>query len=163
MSQDEPVEVFRGTRGALQAEFFQSLLREQGIDSYVRSSTSIAAHPMSVGPMAEFGILVAPEHAARAREHLEWAVVNLPGAADDDADDEIGVEAVTLTWGGCLSGTMRVFLVLAVMALGATLVWGTFAGDPDPEAKRTLLIVGSVLVAVPAAVGHVRRVRGRDE
>ena len=65
----EAVEVFSGGGGPFRAESLRALLESEGIDCIV-STHGIAGHPFTVGPMARFSLLVAPDDAERARDVL---------------------------------------------------------------------------------------------
>jgi hypothetical protein len=79
------IEVFRGTGGDLEQTFYESALREAEINYFVKSE-GVAQHPVNVGPMSSFVILVGPEDEDRARE----LIVELQEArsVDDQTDDD---------------------------------------------------------------------------
>ena len=66
----DEVEVFRGAAVPGQRELIESILREEQIPYVVRSEGGIAEHPITIGPMGEFIVLVPAEHGTRARALL---------------------------------------------------------------------------------------------
>jgi hypothetical protein len=62
------VEVFNGAGGTIRADFLTTALEQAGIPSVVSSDSGIAAHPLTVGPMSEFRILVRRADQQRASE-----------------------------------------------------------------------------------------------
>ncbi len=88
MSADE-VEVFRGRGGDIERGFLESALQEEGITCLVKSRGAIAQHPVTVGPMAEFSIFVAPEDEDRARALIQRLTEGAQSVEEvDDAVDE---------------------------------------------------------------------------
>ncbi len=61
------IEIYRGTGGELEQAFYESALRDAGID-FVIKSEGISQYPVSVGPMSSFAIFVSPEDESKARE-----------------------------------------------------------------------------------------------
>ena len=68
---DDQVEIFRGSAVPGRREFFEAVLRNEGIPFLVRSEGGIAEHPITVGPMGEIAIVVAEKDASRAKDLLE--------------------------------------------------------------------------------------------
>ena len=87
---------FRGSGGSLHAQFLTNELELAGIPSMVSSTTGIAAHPMTVGPMSEFQILVAPNDLDRARAVLREAEQGSNALAD--TEDDVAEASGPLGW-----------------------------------------------------------------
>jgi hypothetical protein len=81
------VEVFRGAAAPGRRELIESILRDDGIPYVIKSPGGIAEHPLTVGPMAEFIVLVPDEYSARASVLVEAADEIAPDL-DDGHDDE---------------------------------------------------------------------------
>ncbi len=77
------IEVFSGTGGEPERAFFESALREAEIH-YVVKSAGVSQHPVNVGPMSSFVILVSPEDEDRARE----LIVGLQNARSEDDPEQ---------------------------------------------------------------------------
>ena len=114
------VEIFRGAAVPGRREFYEAVLRNEGIPFLVRSEGGLAEHPVTVGPMGEFIIVVSEEHAAQAKDVLEEveASANAHGA---NAEDENEGEPI-----GLLSKARR---------------------PPSPTEKRAALVGGILLFA----------------
>jgi hypothetical protein len=83
------VEIFRGTGSELERGFYESALLEEGITCVIKSSGSISQHPISVGPMAQFSILVGPEDEERARLIIQRLREPEEWVDDEEPDDEV--------------------------------------------------------------------------
>lgn len=67
----EPVEVYRGGGGPFKADLLKATLDQEGIECIVSSPTAIAEHPLTVGPMGEFRLLVRAGDRERAEEVIK--------------------------------------------------------------------------------------------
>ncbi|MDQ3987025.1 MAG: DUF2007 domain-containing protein [Actinomycetota bacterium] len=69
-SHGDLVEVYRGGGGDPRALMLKAALAGSGIESVIRAGWAGAQHPVNVGGMGEFALLVRQQDAARAREVL---------------------------------------------------------------------------------------------
>ena len=84
----DEVEIFRGAAVPGKREFFEAVLRNEGIPYLVRSDGGIAEHPITVGPMGEISIWVAKENATRAAELLKEVESSEPVEESDVEEDD---------------------------------------------------------------------------
>ena len=123
MAPDE-IEVYRGAAVFGQRELIESILREERIPYVVRSEGGIAEHPVTVGPMGEFIVLVPPEHATQAEALLREVEEETPVDTDeeDDSGQPVGLfsrirreptpaERRRHLWVGVVSGSAGVILL----------------------------------------------------
>jgi hypothetical protein len=135
MAGDE-VEVFRGQGGEPERAFYEAVLREEGITSVAKSSGAVSQHPLTVGPMAEFSILVVAEDENRAREVIQGLREALESVEQDDRDDEDTFSGV-LTRRKTTAQQRKIFRTIGFVCLGVALyllipyrdasIWGIFS------------------------------------
>ncbi len=93
MASDE-VEVFRGAAVFGRRELIESILRDEKIPYVIRSEGGIAEHPLTVGPMGEFIVLVSEDEADRARALLQEVQADekpLEPDQEDELDQPVGL------------------------------------------------------------------------
>ena len=146
------MEVFRGAAVFGQRELIESILRDEGIPYVIRSEGGIAEHPVTVGPMGEFIVLVPREHAEHAQTLLMEVEEEAP--LDSDEEDESGkpvglfssvrreptpAERRRYLWVGIVSGVVGIILL--------------FVGSPSIRLLGLLLLV----IAWPSLIVALKR------
>ena len=142
----EEVEVFRGAAVFGRRELIESILREERIPYVIRSEGGIAEHPITVGPMGEFIVLVPEEHAERAAPLLQQVQEAEPPETDADEAEEDPLRT-TLGLRTPTERDKRITLVLAIVcAMGALALLAQF---PDGEIVFgiLLLLMAGLLIA----------------
>ncbi|MDQ4095919.1 MAG: hypothetical protein M3174_06930 [Actinomycetota bacterium] len=121
MPDQELVEIYKGGGGDLRASFFVAALRDEGIECLVSSGGAIAAHPINVGPMGEFRLLVRPEDETPARQIVDALVASETDVSDPDGEPEGTGQGLFVRAKRPWTGRDRVALVVvgAICLLGA--------------------------------------------
>lgn len=142
---DELVEIYRGGGGGLRADFFSSVLRGEGISCLISSGGAIAEHPLTVGPMGEFRLLVRAEDQERARPLIDSLVEaeSRQTQTSDDEDDSVHERRLLLDARGPSRFSSREGMGFAV--IGVVCAVGTVASAVAGSALWVLLWVPAVL------------------
>ena len=144
----EEVEVFRGAAAFGRREFIESILREEGIRYVVRSEGGIAEHPITVGPMGEFVVLVSPGDADRVRALLAQVESATPLDADDEGVEEDTPPRTLLGIRPPSPREQRAFLVFGVASAAGGLALILWAGEKWTVIGIVLLVVfGPLMIA----------------
>ena len=139
--------IYRGHGGPGQADFFRATLEEAGIGCLVRSATSVASHPFTVGPMGEFEILVAADDSARAQQVIETLTVESSGRIEPGDGEGHPRGLLSRAKRPTTDKDRRLFFVTAIAALlGGIALW---LGDiPSGQALGITLAIVSLMFFV---------------
>lgn len=148
------VEIFRGGGGKPRADFLSATLEAEGIPCVVRGH-GVAGYPMTVGPMAEFQILVDADDADRASEVLESleaaAQEQVANAESDEEENYRGRPFLDYTHPARYSIRQRVGLIAVG---GACVIVAVYLLLRDVAIALVLLLIGALLIV--SAIGSQR-------
>lgn len=141
------VEVYRGGGGAFKAQLLKGALNEEGIECVVSSATAIAEHPVTVGPMGEFRILVRAEDRQRAEQVIKGLLFPMQQVSTNagEAPDEEPLRRGLFTRARDPESKGDRFVMLA---MGVALIAGSVASVLAGNALWILLSLPGVLFMV---------------